>query len=167
VLDGLDECDEETLKVLVPKIVDLFSLENSQHTTKAFKLVIVSRDIPNLRGCAQVKLDFDNDEQVANDVELFTSAKARELSRIKGLNEELHAIVKETLLKHSEGTFLWVSSIVSKLFQKTTDSEVRVALRSLPKALHAIYGRILLQIESRYRHTSSITLRSLQWPFAL
>ena len=65
VLDGLDECDEDTLKVLVPKIVSMFSSGISQPTTKAFKMVIISRDISGLQGCMQVKLDPDNEERVA------------------------------------------------------------------------------------------------------
>ncbi|RYP70906.1 hypothetical protein DL771_005156 [Monosporascus sp. 5C6A] len=45
VLDGLDECDKDTLSVLVPKIVDLFSPKNSQPAIQAFKLAILAAAI--------------------------------------------------------------------------------------------------------------------------
>jgi len=48
VLDGLDECDEDTVRVLVLKIVNMFSLETSQPTTRLFKIVIISQDIAGL-----------------------------------------------------------------------------------------------------------------------
>lgn len=65
VLDGLDECDDDTLRKLVPKIVDLFSPEYVQSTSKAFRLVILCRDIPGLYGRARVQLDPANDDRVA------------------------------------------------------------------------------------------------------
>jgi hypothetical protein len=84
VLDGLDECDQDTLRLLVPKTIDLFSPENSEPATKAFKMLIVSRDIPYLHGCTQVKLDPDNDGQVASDIERFISSRVGKLSSIEG-----------------------------------------------------------------------------------
>jgi hypothetical protein len=106
VLDGLDECDEDTLRVLVPKIVNMFSPESSQPTTTASKVVTLSRDVPGLQGCPQVKLVPDNDERVASDIELFVFAKVKELSRIEGFDEEFRTAVQKTLLERSEGTFL-------------------------------------------------------------
>jgi ankyrin repeat protein len=157
VLDGLDECDEDTLKALIPKIVDMFSPENSQPTAK-LQLVIVSRDIAGLQGCAQVKLDPDNDKQVAGDIELFISVKVKELLRIEGFNEEFSTIVQKTLLERSEGTFLWVGFVINELSRKKTCTEVLETLRTLPRGLPAIYSRILLQIESGRRRTSSVIL---------
>jgi Cdc6-like AAA superfamily ATPase len=55
VLDGLDECDESTLRVLVPKIVRLLAPQVSSSPTTTFRLAIVSRDLPGLQGCARVQ----------------------------------------------------------------------------------------------------------------
>ena len=158
VLDGLDESDESTLRVLVPNIVNMFSPEGSQLATKSFRLIIVSRDIPGLRGCAQVKLDPDNEEQVTSDIERFISVKVEELSRIEGFNEGFRTTIQETLLKRSEGTFLWVGFVMTELSTKTTCTEMLETLDSLPIGLPAIYSRMLLQIKPGQRRTSSMIL---------
>jgi ankyrin repeat protein len=165
VLDGLDECDQDTLRLLVPKIIDIFSPENSDSATKAFKMVIVSRDIPGLHGCRQVKLDPDNDTQVASDIERFISARVGKLSSIEGFNDEFCVTVQKTLLERSEGTFLWAGFVINELDQKKTCTEVVETLESLPRGLPAVYSRMLLQIESRHRRTSSIILRWVAMAF--
>lgn len=157
VLDGLDECDQDTVRLLVPKIIDLFSPETPQPTDKAFKLVIVSRDIPSLHSCARVKLDPDNDGLAANDIERFISIRVQELLRIEGF-KELRATVQKALLERSEGTFLWVGFVMNELSQKRTCSEVLEALRALPSGLPAMYSRMLLQIDPNRRRTSSLIL---------
>src|SRR6266480_733006 len=137
----------------------MFSPKDPQPTTKAFKLVIISRAITGLQGCARVKLDPDNDERVASDLELFISSKVNELSRIEGFNEEFHTTLRKILLQRSQGTFLWVGFTMNELSQKKTCTEVLETLRTVPKGLPAIYSRMLLQIESSRRPTSSLILR--------
>jgi ankyrin repeat protein len=161
VLDGLDECDEGTLRALVPKMVGLFSPQTPSptSTSTAFRLVIVSRDMLSLRGCVRVKLDPDNNEKVASDIERFISMRVDDLSKIEGFNDEIRTAVQTTLLKRAEGTFLWVGFAMDELLQKWTCTEVLKALEGLPSGLPAIYGRMLLQIPVERRQTSSLILR--------
>ena len=159
VLDGLDECDEDSLRLLVAQLVDFFSSQNSQPTDRAFKLVITSREISGLRGVTQIKLDSDYDERVKSDIERVVSVKVEELSRIEGSNEEFRITIQNILLERAEGTFLWVGFVINELSQKTTCTEVLETLRALPRGLHAIYSGMLLRIESSRRHTSSLILR--------
>jgi ankyrin repeat protein len=165
VLDGLDECDEDTLRVLVPKIVGVLSSKASSSTTKAFKLVIVSRDISSLQGCARVKLDPDNNKKVARDIERFISVRVDELSRIEGFNDKFRTTVQTTLLARAEGTFLWVGFVMNELLQKKTCSQVLEALYSFPRGLPAVYSRMLLQIPSQHRRISSTILRWVTMAF--
>jgi len=155
VLDGLDECDADSTSLLVAKLVELFTLNDSQITNGAFKIVIVSRNIPGLRSCTQVKFNPDNEEHVVSDIKRFISVRVKELSRIEGFNEDFRIAVRKTLLERSEGTFLWVGLVMRELSQKRTCTEVLEALRELSPDLSEIYGRMLLQIESRRRRTSS------------
>jgi ankyrin repeat protein len=158
VLDGLDECDDDTLRVLVPRIAGAFSSTASLPTAKAFKLVIVSRDIPGLQGCTRVKLDPDNNDKVARDIERFISTRVEELATIEGF-DEIRATVHATLLERSKGTFLWVGFVMNELSQKQTCSQVLKAVDDLPSGLPAIYSRMLLRIPSKHRGTSSAILR--------
>jgi len=52
VLNGLDECEEDSSKTLIAKFIDFFSLQNLQSTGKALKMVIVSRELQGLQGTA-------------------------------------------------------------------------------------------------------------------
>jgi hypothetical protein len=161
VLDGLDECEEGARRALLPRIVGLFSPQTPSptSTSTAFRLAIVSRDIHGLRGCVRVKLDPDNNEKVASDIERFISVRVDELSKIEGFNDEMLTAVQTTLLKRAQGTFLWVGFAMDELLQKQTCTEVLKALEGLPSGLPAIYSRMLLQIPMERRQISSLILR--------
>lgn len=159
VLDGLDECEASAVRVLLPKIRALLAGQSVLASSGIFKLVIVSRDIHELRGCTRVRLDPDNDEKVASDIERFVSAKVKELSKIEGFDAEFQSYIQTALLKRAEGTFLWVGFAMDELSQKHTRSEILEALEDLPSGLPAIYGRMLLQIPVKRREMSLSILR--------
>jgi ankyrin repeat protein len=160
VLDGLDECDESTTRVLLPRIVGLLTNKTSS-TMGVFKVVVVSREIHALRGCScsRIRLDPDNDEKVDSDIELFVSTRVQELSEIEGFNDDFRSYVQAALLHRSEGTFLWVGFAMYELSQKQTCSEILEVLKDLPTGLPAIYNRMLLQIPARHREVSQAILR--------
>jgi ankyrin repeat protein len=159
VLDGLDECEESTLRVLLPRLVGLLVGRGLSSTQGSFKLAIVSRDIPGLQGCTSLRLDPDNDEKVASDIELFVSARVQELSRIEGFNGDHKTFVQTALLKRAKGTFLWVGFAMLELSQKQTCSEIWEALADLPSGLPAIYSRMLVRIPAKRRAVSQAILR--------
>ena len=159
VLDGLDECEESTLRVLLPRIVSLLTGEVSSSTQGTFKLAIVSRDIPGLQGCTRVRLDPDNNKKVVSDIKLFVSARVEELSRIEGFNEDFRESVQTALLERAEGTFLWVGFAMHELSQKQTCTGILKALEGLPPGLPAIYTRMLLRIPADQKATSCAILR--------
>ncbi|XP_014560345.1 hypothetical protein COCVIDRAFT_34576 [Bipolaris victoriae FI3] len=158
VLDGFDECEESTRKVLLSRLVTLLNGHNYSNQN-AFKLAIISRDMHGLKGCLRVRLDPDNDERVSSDIELFISARMNDLSEIEGFNEKMHEDVQKELLDRAEGTFLWVGFAIHELSQKRTCSEVLRALRGLPRGLPAIYGHMLLRIPEEQREISRKILR--------
>jgi ankyrin repeat protein len=158
VLDGLDECEDSTLRVLLPRLVGLLAGGMSSSTKGAFKLVIVSRDLHGLQGCPRVRLDPDNDENVVGDIELFVSARVAKLSRIDGFNDDVRGFVQTALLQRAEGTFLWVGFAMHELSQKQTCSQVLKVLENLPNGLPAIYSRMLLQIPTEERKTCASIL---------
>jgi hypothetical protein len=160
VLDGLDECEDSTLRVLLPRVVSLLTGDALSSAKGMFKLAIVSRDLHGLRGCtARMRLDPDNDEQVVSDIGLFVSARVRELSRIEGFDDDFRASVQLALLQRAEGTFLWVGYAMHELSQKQTCSEIWEALEDLPSGLPSIYSRMLLRIPAERREMSRAILR--------
>ncbi|OAL56010.1 hypothetical protein IQ07DRAFT_530043, partial [Pyrenochaeta sp. DS3sAY3a] len=159
VLDGLDECDEGSLTLLVPKLVDLLSERNLQTNATGFKLAIISRDLLGLKGTTRIRLDPDNNQEVSNDIHQFITTRLEKLSKIEGFNEKIRAKVHDTLLEGAAGTFLWVGFTMHELLQKRTCTEVLETLRQMPKGLPAMYERMLVQIPPEQKHTSSLILR--------
>ena len=68
VLDGLDECDEDSLEMLTEKLRDFFS-----KSPTSLKLIAVSRELPDciltaMSGFPHVRLDPDSDREVNSDL---------------------------------------------------------------------------------------------------
>ncbi|KAJ9658996.1 hypothetical protein H2198_003425 [Neophaeococcomyces mojaviensis] len=160
VLDGLDECDENSRRWLVRKLVDFFSPDDGGSSTATWNLVVVSRPIPGFRPTARVNLDPDNDKQVSNDINSFVSARVQEFSGLDGFNGEFQEDLQRTLLERAEGTFLWVGLVMDEMRDRSTCTEILDTVRSLPRGLPAIYSRMLLRIQ---RDQRSISARILRW----
>ncbi|KAK5728137.1 hypothetical protein LTR17_012145 [Elasticomyces elasticus] len=166
VLDGLDECDEESQGWLVTKLMEL----GSSKWNAVFKLAVVSRPLPGLAQCSLIELDIGYGEQIGKDIKGFVSVRTEALSemlkeralseRVRELDESYHLTdalrheVAEILLQRSEGTWLWVGFAMRELFRKRTVTEVMEALRTLPKGLPNMYRRMLQQIDQNDRPTS-------------
>ncbi|KAK5707420.1 hypothetical protein LTR17_020713 [Elasticomyces elasticus] len=157
VLDGLDECDEDSQRWLIAKLVDAHALEFS---SGILKLAIVSRPLPGLERISQIRLDPDNEDEVGKDIARFVAARIQELAERVNLPETALRKVESTLLERSEGTFLWVGFAMLELLKKETATEILKTLHTLPQGLDSMYSRMLGQIDDSHKaRCSSI----LQW----
>lgn len=118
VLDGLDECNEDSQRWLVAKLMDLVSVDVLGSSNIAFKIAIISRSGLGLARCTQVRLDPDNDKQVGKEIQTFVSSRVQQLASMVSLPAELHHEVQTALLDRSEGTFLWVGFAMAELLKK-------------------------------------------------
>jgi ankyrin repeat protein len=162
VLDGLDECDEGSLEVLLGKFATLLST-SSRSSTCHLKLIVVSRDLPDfipevLSGFPRIRLDPDADTEVNNDIHRFINVKVDDLSAYRQYPESLHVHVRETFQNRAQGTFLWVG-IVARALRKYKATEVEIALNLFPSGLEELYARMLLQIEHNRQETAAKILR--------
>lgn len=158
VLDGLDECDEESSSLLADKFYEYF-LESSKPSGVQFKLAIVSRKVDRLDVFPQVKLDPDNNEYVNSDIQSFIARSVQRLDRIRGFND-IRESVETTLLDRAQGTFLWVGFVMAELSRKRTCTQIMETLEGIPQGLHGIYSRMLAQIEASRR---PVVFDILQW----
>lgn len=140
LLDGLDECEDESRRWLAKKLVDL-ELDN-------FQCIILSRDTPYMnKAHAQIDLDCDAFAPViSQDVRRLVSAKVQELSAVVAFKPEFQEAIESQLVARAEGTFLWVGFATAELEKLTTATEIERALKTLPSGLSAIYQRMLSQI---------------------
>ena len=164
VLDGLDECDEVSLKVLLRKFAALFSANTVRSSACHLNLLVVSRRTPDfirelLSRFPCISLDSDADIGISQDIELFIKAKVQELSEQKSYPQALRVHVESAFRKGAHGTFLWIG-IVAKELEEYKMTDVEKALDLFHPGLDEMYARILLQIDSGHR---DIAARILRW----
>ena len=163
VLDGLDECDEASLEILVGKFAALLSAKPHRSPACHLNLLIVSRDLPDfipelLSSFPRISLNPDADTEITQDIDLFIKVKVEELSRRKQNPETLRVRVEAVFRDRAQGTFLWIG-IVAQALRKYKATEVEKALDLFPPGLDELYARILLQIDSGRREIAGRILR--------
>lgn len=149
ILDGFDNCDYESSRLLTTKFGDFFLSVYSNR----LKLMIVSRKMAGLENFPQLKLDPDNDEQLSGDIQRFISASVQALERIPGFNG-IRQNVEATLLERAQGTFLWVGFVMGELSKKRTCSGIVRSLEDFPPGLDVVYSRMLLQATESWQMES-------------
>ena len=124
ILDGLDECDDDSVRLLVSRLRQDYFRKDSSSAKQAFKLLVASRPLQGLNGCINIQLDRDKGDKKARDVERFISSRVQELSSLEGFNGDTRHVVENLLYKRAGGTFSWVGFVMHELLQKTTCIEV-------------------------------------------
>ncbi|KAK2732324.1 hypothetical protein FQN55_004266 [Onygenales sp. PD_40] len=151
VLDGLDECEEESLKQLLDVLGEYF-LESEKKPIACLKVILLSRTQPGLlesklRRFRRIKLD-DSDTEVGKDVEKYISAKVAELATEQILSEDRLLQVRQALMAGAEGTFLWVGFVADELKGRSW-LKINDILHGVPKGLSGIYRRLVQQVEDK------------------
>jgi ankyrin repeat protein len=139
VVDALDECDPESLEVLLDRIIE----RSKMHLPERW--LFTSRNEPHIRDILRREaLDIsleDNHENVERDIRRFINAKVEQLSE-KRLTPALRSFVVDTLREKTEDTFLWVS-LACKRLRRVRPLKFRLTLERIPAGLTAIYEQIL------------------------
>jgi len=145
IVDALDECSTDQEKLL-----DLIVRSSS------VKWIVTSRNWPEIEqwldlATQKVRLHLElNQDSVCKAVEAFIEFKVEQLAQRKQYDPELKNDVKSHLVENADGTFLWVALVCqelanSKVFRKR---HTRTSLKSFPKGLDPLYGRMMEYISS-------------------
>jgi ankyrin repeat protein len=145
VIDGLDECAVNEREILVQAVQKI--------QEKLYVLVCTSFRVEPNRGLQSTTNHLSATRIIPlpennPDIEVFIEA---DLERC--LSQELLAVgdptlildIHDTLLKGSQGMFLWVALQIQSLCSMKTDHAIREALADLPRDLPQTYARILRQ----------------------
>jgi hypothetical protein len=129
-LDGIDECEEESRKLLVECLADYFgsarqNAKNSNYST--FKILLTSRPSNAIKSAFKSLSDIrlkgeDETESTTFDVELVVQSRINEL-RGSDLPEEVLKDLQRQLTKKADRTFLWTTLII-KLLKDAVESGV-------------------------------------------
>ena len=157
VLDGLDECDEASLEILLRKFKSIFS--TGAGLSHSLKLIVVSRDLPEfipklLSNVPRIRLNLNAYTEVNNDIQRFIEARVDRLSNYGQYPESLRAHVKTVFRNRAQGKFLWIA-LVAKALEGYQTTEVRRELDRFPPGLDELYARMLLQIEASRRELAA------------
>jgi ankyrin repeat protein len=148
VIDGLDECDKESLDIFLDLIATY--IEKRPISKCKVKWIFTSRNEVSIRECLKVCCDVDleaNSAEVTRAVGSFIDIKVDELSSRKNYDADLKGWVIQTLREKAEGTFLWVALACSELRKRTVSRvNTRLVLGKLPKSLQSLYARIMEQV---------------------
>lgn len=159
ILDGLDECDEDSQRWLVGKLSTL----PSGGYGDVLKIVLISRRMAGLKDTTQIKLDSDNRDKVSLDVQKFVHVNVQRLSEHLDFNSEVRthlSYVENDLVKRAQESFLWVGFAVTELWKENTITGLLDSLNDLPPGLFSVYERIMRKIKPRLR---SLCMRILGW----
>ncbi|KAJ2987646.1 hypothetical protein NUW58_g4389 [Xylaria curta] len=142
VVDGLDECGDQTDEVVR-------TLSEVANDSDNLSVALLSRDEIEIR--EYLEDDFVGVEIAAHteDVTEFVTAEIEERIRNRRLRIEdfsLKGEILQGLVDGAKGMFRWVACQLDHLGECLSDSECREALNKLPPTLNETYTRILQKV---------------------
>ncbi|RMJ05227.1 hypothetical protein CDV36_014104 [Fusarium kuroshium] len=154
ILDGLDECDAESIEDLSEKLQHLCSTTCRRRGGPHFKAILLSRPLATISN-RDLRIDLDDDrrygKKILSEIRLFIDVKMGSSPIFETRKAELETL-KTTLVERSNKTFLWVSLALELLKSHPSDLAAIVAGqgqdaldRLLPVGLPSMYNRMLLE----------------------
>ena len=161
LLDGLDECAEETQRSLVSMFDRIFAQRECETkillTCRSEHWVVQETDSYSQCPITERMLSADIDNFVDESVQ--ERIKRRSL-RLRDSGLQTHIVTE--LVSKAKGMFLWVQFQLDELCRAASDNEVREILADLPEGVGGTYIRILRRI-SKSRHRSELCRRIFLW----
>ena len=169
VVDGLDQCDDSSVTILVRHFEELVSDSSSTNAPQldsaqsCLKAIFTSRPLSwkilaTMKKFPHVMLEKDSQRvqsHIESDVRIFVEAKVDGYFPMDATAEhfvndtkrdEWYRKTKAMLVEKANGTFLWASFAMEQL-ENLDPHEVEDELEKLPEGLEALYTRILLQVQ--------------------
>ncbi|KAJ3495242.1 hypothetical protein NLG97_g3533 [Lecanicillium saksenae] len=147
-LDGLDECSA------VERLAILDALELLTNSASNLRIFITSRDNLrlDLRGRSitmqHVSMACDS---LTRDIRSYINTSVQERLQQNELvlgDPHLSDEIINTLTKHADGMFLWVTFLLNEICTGSCDADIRNALKGLPWSLEEAYTRIISRLAS-------------------
>ncbi|KAJ6083698.1 hypothetical protein N7467_007833 [Penicillium canescens] len=156
VVDALDEC-ADGLQLLL----DLIAQTTRDPVTRV-KWIVSSRiwspiesQMVSIDGCINLTLRR-NSKSLSHGVEEYINNRVSQLARETDFMNEMQDVIRTFLRNKNDGTFLWVSLVVSQIQSSKTSTELRRFLDSIDggggqnaphNQLFTVYDQILTDIE--------------------
>lgn len=152
VVDGLDECDELSIKSLTERFMELLSSENQGH--RKLRILLTSRhpcQQDNLStGYLVVCLDSDASKHNAQDVQRLIDHYVTNMAHDLGWSQDFQKQMSKSLTTKAGSSFLWASLTVPELKGQDEGTAAQY-LGDLAGDINAMYERSLLAISLEFR----------------
>ncbi|KAL9035547.1 MAG: hypothetical protein Q9180_004806, partial [Flavoplaca navasiana] len=145
VIDGLDECEKASRKVVLDLLHRLQKPEKS--TVKTF--ISCRQEDQILRSFEGVLMVQMTASALKDDIQLFVadSVSSRiESGELRVRNPDLAQEITDELVNKAQGMFLWAFFQLDDLCEAPSDALIRQTLQNLPNGLIETYERILDKI---------------------
>ena len=145
VIDGLDECEKASRKVVLDLLHRLQEIENS--TVKSF--ISCRQEDQILRSFEGVPMVQMTASSLKDDIQLYVadSVSSRVQSgELRVRDPGLAQDVTDELVNKAQGMFLWVFFQLDDLCEAPSDALIRQTLQNLPNGLIETYERVLAKI---------------------
>ncbi|KAF5237665.1 hypothetical protein FANTH_10692 [Fusarium anthophilum] len=152
VVDGLDECDEPSIKALAGRFSELLSSENQGR--RNFRVLLTSRQPHQQDNFATelsvICLDVDAHKHNVQDVQRLINHHVSNIAHEHGWSQNCQDQISKSFAKRAGGSFLWASLAISGLKGQDEDTAAKY-LNDLSGDIVAIYERSLLAVPLEFR----------------
>ncbi|KAF5663762.1 het-E-1 heterokaryon incompatibility protein [Fusarium denticulatum] len=166
VVDGLDECDELSIKTLAERFSELLSSENRGR--RNFRILLTSRQPfqqANLSTeLSTIQLDLDANQHNVQDVHFFVNSHVSNIAHEHRWSQGFQEEINPSLTKEAGGSFLWATLAILGLKGQDEDTAARY-LSDLAGDINGIYESSLMAVplECRQKIRSILTWVALAY----
>ncbi|MCJ1276426.1 hypothetical protein MMC21_004231 [Puttea exsequens] len=163
VLDALDECQEQSRKAIIAKLVQLYRLRGSTDTGKPIlKFLVTSRPdftiVRDFKGLtstlSEIRLRGEEEsEQISREIDLVIRHKVEKLGSEMDLSKSDQSDLQRNLSNISHRTYLWLHLTFNDIEKKLelTKDEIAVIAKNMPQDVDEAYTAILDKSPNRER----------------
>lgn len=160
VIDGIDECDLATQQEVLKSLIEV-----QKSTTHYCKLLVSSRDEPQIQKPLTDKIRLKLGDKTVGDLSLYIKGRIKGLQDLfPGIDSRLVKLAEQRLHSKAKGMFLWVRLVTDMLNYQTSEMDIERAIDQLPEGLDEAYGLIQARIDSlRPLHLRHRAFNILYW----
>ncbi|MCJ1388558.1 hypothetical protein MMC18_001405 [Xylographa bjoerkii] len=164
IIDGLDECPEEEVKMVVETLASLLKLR-----ARDVKIYCSSRPDILHRMRLKIKLDYSimmSSPSVDSAIAQFIENKLKQCIADGSLrlgDPALIITIRDSLLQGAQGMFLWVDFQIQTLCTQHNDDDLLSTLQNLPKDLPETFDRILARLEQQSATNTVYCRKIFNW----
>ncbi|KAI4932683.1 hypothetical protein J4E85_003081 [Alternaria conjuncta] len=177
ILDGLDECIEESLAPFLVKIRDVFAPTTHdllKIPSTRLKAIAISRNYPQsfeafLDNFPRLRIDATHNVEIGKDVNNYIDDRMKLLACAEHKKPKLSQLrfnVRQKLVNGADGSYLWVKFAIKSL-EGVTCPELEGAITEFPRGLNDVYARMLRTLPERQKDKVSYhgqKIKTLEMP---